>query len=49
MTTAKTNLLKENKKAFQFLHLALGMDFTKPYIIIEGNGNFTLKKILAAL
>ena len=49
MTTAKTNLLKENKKAFQFLHLTLGMDFTKPYIIIEGNGNFTLKKIIAAL
>ena len=47
--TAKENLLKENKKAFQFLHLATGMDFTKPYIIIEGNGNFTHKKILAAL
>ena len=46
---AKENLLKENKKAFQFLHLATGMDFTKPYIIIEGNGNFTHKKILAAL
>ena len=47
--TAKENLLKENKKAFQFLHLATGMDFTKSYIIIEGNGNFTHKKILAAL
>ena len=49
MMTAKKNLLKENPKALQFLHNVCGMDFLKPYAIIEGNGNFTHKKIMDAM
>jgi hypothetical protein len=41
----KMNLLKESRRAFQFLHNTCGMDFKKPYVYVEGNGKFTLKTL----
>ena len=38
-------LLKLNSKAFQGLHYVKGYDFTKPFDVVSGDGNFTLNKI----
>lgn len=49
MNTPLSNLLKENRKALQGLHAISGMDFQKPFTIIECTGNFTYNSILNAL
>lgn len=38
-------LLKLNSKALQGLHYVKGYDFTKPFDVVSGDGNFTLNKI----
>ena len=43
--TAITNLLRKNKKAFQYCNALTGMDFCKPVIILENVGNFTENSI----
>lgn len=49
MNKPLSNLLKENRKALQGLHAISGMDFQKPFTIIECTGNFTYNSILNAL
>lgn len=49
MNTPLSNLLKENSKALQGLHVIADMDFQKPFTIIECTGNFTYNSILNAL
>ena len=48
MTEIK-NLLAENRGAMQGLHAIAGMDFQKPFIIMERSGNFTYNSILKDL
>lgn len=43
------NLLALNGKAFQGLHAIVGMDFCKPFKVVEGFGNFTAKSILKSV
>lgn len=43
------NLLAENRKALQGLHTIANMDFQQPFIIIEGDGNFTYNSIVKKL
>ena len=38
-------LLKLNSKALQGLHYIKGYDFTKPFDVVSGDGNFTINKI----
>lgn len=39
------SLLAENRKALQFLHMAKGFDFEKPFVIIKGEGRFTYNQV----
>lgn len=39
------DLLSENKKALQFLHVAKGFDFEKDFFIVRQNGSFTVNKV----
>lgn len=41
----KKSLLKENRKALQFLHMAKGFDFEKPHEIFRGEGRFTYNQL----
>lgn len=49
MNTPLTNLLKENSKALQGLHVIADMDFQKPFHIIEAIGNFTYNSVMNLL
>ncbi len=49
MNTPLSNLLKENRKALQGLHIIAGMDFQKPFHIIEAIGNFTYNSVMNLL
>lgn len=49
MNTPLSNLLKENRKALQGLHAIAGMDFQKPFHIIEAIGNFTYNSVMNLL
>ena len=42
-------LLKENRKALQFLHAAYGMDFESPYFIKRLEGRFTYNSVTKAI
>lgn len=46
---ALTDLLKANPKTLQFLHQSAGMDFQKPYIILDDCGKFTFNSIEKSL
>lgn len=39
------SLLAENRKALQFLHMAQGFDFEKPFVCIRGEGRFTHNQV----
>ena len=39
------SLLAENRKALQFLHMAKGFDFEKPFVCIRGEGRFTYNQV----
>lgn len=43
------NLLTFNRKTFQGLHAIVGMDFCKPFKVVEGFGNFTAKSIMKSI
>lgn len=47
--TAKHALLKENKKALQFLHNAHGFDFNNDILIFKINGKFTHNQIIKTI
>lgn len=42
---AQKNLLTLSKNALQLCHEVYGMDFKKPYVILEGTGKFTANSI----
>lgn len=44
--TIKKELLKENKKALQFLHVAHGFDFEKDILISKIDGKFTYNQVM---
>lgn len=43
------SLLKENRKALQFLHNGYGMDFEKPFFIKKIEGRFTYNSVAKAI
>lgn len=45
---AAAELLSLTPSAFQVMHTAAGMDFEKPYGIIQGNGRFTVNQVTKA-
>ena len=47
--TAIRDLLSENKKALQFLHIAKGFDFEKDFYIVRMEGSFTANKVHKAI
>lgn len=49
MNNPLSNLLKENRKALQGLHVIADMDFQKPFHIIEAIGNFTYNSVMNLL